>query len=227
MNIVITGCSKGIGFELVKIWTLNHKVYGISRNLKALKSLKSVLKNPDNFEFIAEEINNLNIEIVNRWINKSNVDILVNNAGILINKPFSNIDYQDYKDVMDINFWGAFNMSKLLLEKLSCCNGQIVNISSMGGVNFSSKFPGLSLYSSSKAALTVLTECLAEELKPKNVRVNALALGAVQTEMLDKAFPDYKADVSAVNMASFIVDFVNSSSGIINGQIIRLAKSNP
>jgi short-subunit dehydrogenase len=70
LNIVITGCSKGIGLELVKIWTSNHKVYGISRNLKALKSLKSVLKNPDNFEFIAEDINNLNIEIVNQKVHK-------------------------------------------------------------------------------------------------------------------------------------------------------------
>ncbi len=227
MNIVITGCSKGIGLELVKIWTLNHKVYGVSRNINALKNLKSTLKNPENFDFIAEDITNLNNEIINSWIKERNVDILINNAGILINKPFSSINYQDYKDVMDINFWGAFNMSKLLLEKLSYCKGQIINISSMGGVNFSSKFSGLSLYSSSKAALSVLTECLSEELKPNDVRVNALALGAVQTEMLNKAFPGYIADISPEKMASFIVNFVKSSSDIINGQIIRVTKSNP
>ena len=66
----------------------------------------------------------------------------------------------------------------------------------MGGVQGSVKFPGLSAYSSSKGALTILTECLAEEFKDTPHRFNVLALGAVQTEMLSKAFPDYQAPLS-------------------------------
>jgi len=225
--IVITGCSKGIGLELVKIWAKHHKVYGISRDLSKLKELKSSLLVTDNFDFLARDITQLNSEILNNWIVEDKIDLLINNAGILINKPFKEIRYDDYRKLMDINYWASFNLSQLLLEKLSNAKGQIFNLSSMGGVNYSSKFPGLSLYSSSKAAISILTECLAEELKELNVRVNAFALGSVQTEMLDKAFPGYNAGISAGEMASFIVNFISSSKNLVNGQVIRVAKSNP
>ena len=227
MNIVITGCSKGIGHELVKILSKNHMVYGISRNREKLESLKASLTNPANFNYLAKDVVNLNQNDINDFIKDSKVDVLVNNAGSLINKPFSKIKYDDYRELMDVNFWGAFNLSQLLVKKLSNANGQIINISSMGGINYTSKFPGLSLYSSSKAALSVFTECLAVELQSEQIKVNALALGAVQTEMLNNAFPDYVADTNAHEMASFIVEFANSASNIINGQVIRVSKSNP
>ena len=227
MNIVITGCSKGIGHELVKILSKNHMVYGISRNREKLESLKASLTNPANFNYLAKDVVNLNQNDINDFIKDSKVDVLVNNAGSLINKPFSEIKYDDYRELMDVNFWGAFNLSQLLVKKLSNANGQIINISSMGGINYTSKFPGLSLYSSSKAALSVFTECLAVELQSEQIKVNALALGAVQTEMLNNAFPGYVADTNAHEMASFIVEFANSASNIINGQVIRVSKSNP
>ena len=227
MNIVITGCSKGIGAELVKLLSENHNVYGLSRDLVSLEKLQFSLSNPSNFHFIQSDITHLNKEVVNSWINVDSIDVLINNAGLLVNKPFNDISYQDYKDVMDVNFWGAYYLSQLLLDKLSISKGQIINISSMGGVNFSSKFPGLSLYSSSKGALTILSECLAEELKPYGIRVNALALGAVQTEMLNKAFPGYKANISPEEMAQYIINFVNSGGNIMNGQVIKVTNSNP
>ena len=227
MNIVITGCSKGIGYELVKIWSKNHMVYGISRNSEKLESLKSSLTNPANFNYLTKDVVNLNQKDINDFIKDSKVDVLVNNAGHLINKPFSEIKYDEYRELMDVNFWGAFNLSQLLVKKLSNANGQIINISSMGGINYTSKFPGLSLYSSSKAALSVFTECLAVELQSEQIKVNALALGAVETEMLNNAFPGYVADTKAHEMASFIVEFAKSASNIINGQVIRVSKSNP
>ncbi len=227
MNIVITGCSKGIGAELVKLLSENHNVYGLSRDLVSLEKLQFSLSNPSNFYFIQSDITHLNKEVVNSWINVDSIDVLINNAGLLVNKPFNDISYQDYKEVMDVNFWGAYYLSQLLLDKLSISKGQIINISSMGGVNFSSKFSGLSLYSSSKGALTILSECLAEELKPYGIRVNALALGAVQTEMLNKAFPGYKANISPEEMAQYIINFVNSGGNIMNGQVIKVTNSNP
>lgn len=202
-------------------------VYGISRNREKLESLKASLTNPANFNYLAKDVVNLNQNDINDFIKDSKVDVLVNNAGSLINKPFSKIKYDDYRELMDVNFWGAFNLSQLLVKKLSNANGQIINISSMGGINYTSKFPGLSLYSSSKAALSVFTECLAVELQSEQIKVNALALGAVQTEMLNNAFPGYVADTNAHEMASFIVEFANSASNIINGQVIRVSKSNP
>jgi NAD(P)-dependent dehydrogenase (short-subunit alcohol dehydrogenase family) len=97
----------------------------------------------------------------------------------------------------------------------------------MGGVQGSSKFPGLSAYSSSKSALSGLTECLAEELKTKNIAVNCLALGAVQTEMLAKAFPGYKAPVTPSQMAEFICDFALKGQHFFNGKIIPVSSSTP
>ena len=227
MNVVITGCSKGIGAELVKLLSTNHKVYGLSRDLVSLEKLKANLVNPSNFNFIQADVKELNEELINNWVNVSSIDVLINNAGLLVNKKFRDISYKDYKNIMDVNFWGVFHLTQLLLDRLSFAKGQIINISSMGGVNYSSKFPGLSLYSSSKGALTILSECLAEELKPHNVRVNTLALGAVQTEMLNMAFPDYRANISSKEMASFIVSFINSVDNIINGQVVKVTSSNP
>ncbi len=77
----------------------------------------------------------------------------------------------------------------------------------MGGFQGSSKFPGLSAYSTAKGALSILTECLAVEFEEKKVSVNALALGAVQTDMLEKAFPEYKAPISPIEMAEYIENF--------------------
>jgi short-subunit dehydrogenase len=202
-------------------------VYGISRNSEKLESLKSSLTCPANFNYLTKDVVNLNQKDINDFIKDIKVDVLVNNAGHLINKPFSEIKYDEYRELMDVNFWGAFNLSQLLVKKLSNANGQIINISSMGGINYTSKFPGLSLYSSSKAALSVFTECLAVELQSEQIKVNALALGAVETEMLNNAFPGYVADTKAHEMASFIVEFAKSASNIINGQVIRVSKSNP
>ena len=227
MNIVITGCSKGIGLELVKIWSKNHTVYGISRNREKLESLRLSLPSPDNFKFLAKDVVNIDKDDIQDLIMEDNIDILINNAGLLINKPFADIKYEEYRSLMDVNFWGAFNLSQLLVKKLSNVKGQIINISSMGGVNYTSKFPGLSLYSSSKAALSVFTECLSVELQSEEIKVNALALGAVETEMLNNAFPGYVADTKAHEMATFIVEFAKSSSNIINGQVLRVSKSNP
>ena len=227
MNIVITGCSKGIGAELVKLLSRDHKVYGLSRDLGALEKLKSDLTYSSNFHFVQADIKELNQELISSWIGVDTVDVLINNAGLLINKNFIDISYEDYKNIMDVNFWGVFHITQLLFDKLSLAKGQIINISSMGGVNYSSKFPGLSLYSSSKGALTILSECLAEEFKTHHIRVNALALGAVQTEMLNMAFPDYKANVSSEQMASFIIRFVNSVGDVLNGQVVKVTSSNP
>jgi 3-oxoacyl-[acyl-carrier protein] reductase len=94
-------------------------------------------------------------------------------------------------------------------------------------VQGSVKFSGLSAYSSSKAALVCVTECLAEELREKNISINCLALGAVQTEMLNEAFPGYKAPVSPSEMAGFIADFCLNAHKFINGKIIPVSLSTP
>jgi NAD(P)-dependent dehydrogenase (short-subunit alcohol dehydrogenase family) len=97
----------------------------------------------------------------------------------------------------------------------------------MGGVQGSAKFPGLAAYSSSKAALANLSELLAEELKEKNIRVNCLALGAAQTEMLETAFPGYKAPVTAAEMAQWVGWFAINGHRFFNGKVLPVALSTP
>jgi len=114
-----------------------------------------------------------------------------------------------------------------LLPLLKAGQAHVVNITSMGGFQGSMKFKGLSHYSASKAALASLTECLAEEFKLEEMVFNALALGAVQTEMLAEAFPNYKAPVSAEQMGEFIANFSLNAKTFFNGKIIPISISIP
>ena len=106
-------------------------------------------------------------------------------------------------------------------------DGHVVNISSMGGIQGSMKFPGLSAYSSAKGAVITLTEILAEEYKETGPSFNVLALGAVQTEMLEKAFPGYKAPLTAKEMAAYLMDFALNGNKFYNGKIMQVSSSTP
>jgi short-subunit dehydrogenase len=154
------------------------------------------------------------------------VDILINNAGYLVNKPFQEINETDIEKSFRVNFTSAFKLTQLLITHFNK-NAHIVNISSMGGFQGSVKFQGLSVYSASKSALSCLTECLAEELKDQQIKVNCLCLGAVQTEMLEEAFPGYKAPVIAKDIASYIFDFASNAHHYLNGKIIPVSLSTP
>ena len=97
----------------------------------------------------------------------------------------------------------------------------------MGGVQNSQKFPGLSVYSTSKGTLITLTQCLAEEFKDSGFKFNCLALGAVQTEMLNEAFPGFKAPVSSEQMGDFIANFYLQGAQYFNGQVIPVSIGSP
>jgi NAD(P)-dependent dehydrogenase (short-subunit alcohol dehydrogenase family) len=154
------------------------------------------------------------------------VDILVNNAGALVLKPFAEISPEELERVYRVNVSSVFRLTQLMLPKFSD-DAHILNISSVGGVQGSVKFPGLTAYSSSKAALVGLTECLAEEFKETSMSFNCLALGAVQTEMLEEAFPGYEAPTSAKDMARYILDFSLTGPQFYNGKILTVSKSTP
>jgi 3-oxoacyl-[acyl-carrier protein] reductase len=224
-TIIITGASKGIGYHTAKILSKQNKVIAISRSQSKNKELTKngvLCFNADISKLAKKDFSSFL-----KQHNISIIDAVINNAGLLVNKPFQKLTYADYKDVFDVNFFGAFNLIQLAYPFLiKSKTPHVVNISSIGGVNNTSKFPGLSIYSSSKGALTILTECLAEEFKNK-ISVNALALGAVNTEMLQQAFPNYKAPINANQMANYIADFTLNGHKYFNGQIIKVALSNP
>jgi len=236
MNILITGASQGTGRELVKkLAGENHHIIALSRNEVKLESLIRDCKSIHNnsiIEIIPYDLSELsaNKQFIAREVGRtvSYLDVLINNAGFLTPQSFAETSYEILSKTMEVNFYAPFLLIQELLPLLKRSkNAHIVNIGSMGGINGSSKFPGLSAYSSSKGALGVLTECLAVELKEDNIQCNYLALGAVQTEMLSKAFPGYKAPLSAEEMAEFIADFALNGNRFFNGKILPVSVSTP
>jgi short-subunit dehydrogenase len=224
-NVIITGSSRGIGFELVNLFSQNnYNVIALSRNVSSISKLN--LNNVSTFSTDLSDSDSIN-KAVKFIKNKfSSVDVLINNAGKLINKPFIETSFEDFKSVYSVNVFGLAELIRLMLPTFSNTS-HIINISSIGGIAGSSKFPGLSAYSSSKAALNVLTEMLYEEFKTLGPVINTLALGAVQTEMLEEAFPGYKAPLSSVEMANYIYDFSIKGHKYFNGKILPVSISNP
>ena len=225
-KIVITGTSRGIGFEMVKIFAeQGHEVLALSRNDEPVKNLSL-----DQVNGLAFDITSISeIENIGKWITEnwnSKVDILINNAGTLLNKPFAESTMEDFSEVYKVNVIGLAELTRQLLPFMSA-GGHVVNVSSMGGIQGSIKFPGLAAYSSSKGAIITLTELLAEEYKENGPAFNVLALGAVQTEMLEEAFPGYEAPVSAEKMAKYIADFSQNGQQFYNGKILQVSNSTP
>ncbi|HWY12596.1 MAG TPA: SDR family oxidoreductase [Bacteroidia bacterium] len=231
MFAVVTGASKGIGLEIVKQLAVDedNTVLAVARSSKELNLLKK--SSPENIiTFTGDITSPATLTKILALIKKNtkHVDVLINNAGFLVNKNFETISSKELFQAYNVNVFAAFLLTQKLLPLMGKKNKtHIINISSMGGVQGSSKFPGLSAYASSKAAIAGLTECLAEELKSKNIACNCLALGAVQTEMLEKAFPGYKAKITAKQMANFIIDFALTGHQYFNGKIIPVSSTTP
>ncbi|MBS9461681.1 SDR family oxidoreductase [Flagellimonas sp. 389] len=223
-NIIITGTSRGIGYELVQLFAQDgHQVLALSRNerpitalnMPGVSSMPFDLSNPADFKKITAFLQD--------W---DTVDVLINNAGSLLNKPFLETTQEEFEAVYKVNVFGVAEITKTVLPKMGK-TGHVVTVSSMGGVQGSMKFPGLSAYSSSKGAVITLTELWAEEFKETGPSFNVLALGAVQTEMLEEAFPGYKAPVTAKEMATYIKDFSLTGQKLYNGKLLQISNSTP
>lgn len=235
MNIIVTGASRGIGFETALLLCgQGHNVIAFGRNGKGLEKLQSACRaaNSDSRLMIlsgdlTSEKDLQELVYTAKSLN-SRIDVLINNAGTILNKEFEKISPEELRQVYEVNVFAPFRLSQLLIPLMGGDEvSHIVNISSMGAVQGSSKFPGLSAYTSSKAALTGLSEMLAEELKAKNIRVNCLALGAAQTEMLEAAFPGYKAPLSAREMSTWIAWFALNGHTYFNGKVLPVGVSTP
>lgn len=224
-NIIITGTSRGIGFELVQLFSKQgYNVLALSRNEKPIQSLKLTNVTSLSFDLSdSEAYKKVEQFIKTNW---QQVDVLINNAGTLLNKPFSELSLNDFETVYKTNVFGVAELTRIVLPFMNT-GSHVVTISSMGGVQGSMKFPGLAAYSSSKAAVITLTELLAEEYKASGISFNVLALGAVQTEMLEEAFPGYVASTSALEMANYIFDFSLNGNKYYNGKLLQVSNSTP
>lgn len=235
MHIIITGASKGIGYEIVKQFAANgnHTIVAIARSQEKLAQLKdscNQINTRANIVTIPFDLATTDLaqtKIIDQIkANIPQVDILINNAGLLVNKPLDKLSDLDLWQMIRVNFAAPAQLIRLLIPLMNT-GAHVVNISSMGGFQGSSKFPGLSVYSATKAAIASLTECLAEEQKETGVAFNCLALGAVATEMLANAFPGYNAPTTASEMAKFICEFALTGHQFFNGKVIPVSLSTP
>tara|TARA_B100001173_G_C16029477_1_gene565920 strand:+ start:3286 stop:3960 length:675 start_codon:yes stop_codon:yes gene_type:complete len=222
-TLLLTGASRGVGFEICKqAAAAGHRVIALSRNITPLNGIQNI--HPFAVDLSIESaVVNFVEEIKTSF---KSIDVLINNAGSLINKPFLEISSSEFEEVYKVNVFAVATLTRLLLPIINI-KGHILNITSMGGVQGSAKFPGLSAYSSSKGALVILTELLAEEFKESGPSFNALALGAVQTEMLEEAFPGYQAPLSAAQMADYIIGFALKGHQFYNGKVLPISSSTP
>ena len=223
-NIIITGTSRGIGFELaLQYANAGHQVLAISR-----KTPQELIDNPNitclSIDIsVEEEMQEIDNFISSTW---KKVDILINNAGSLINKPFSQLSQKDFESVYKVNVFGVANLTRTCLPYMPK-GSHVISVSSMGGIQGSMKFPGLAAYSSSKGAIITLSELLAEEYKEQGIAFNVLALGAVNTEMLQEAFPGYEAPISPKEMADYIFNFALTGNKFYNGKVLQVSSSTP
>lgn len=223
-NIIITGTSRGIGYELaLQFANAGHQVLAISR-----KTPKELIEHSNitclSIDLSSEkELYKVSDFLSQTW---KNVDVIIHNAGSLLLKPFAQTSQEDFEKVYKVNVFAVANLTRVCLPFLQK-GSHVVTISSMGGIQGSMKFAGLAAYSSSKGAVITLSELLAEEYREQGISFNVLALGAVQTEMLQEAFPGYEAPLSAKEMADYIVDFSLNGAKFFNGRVIQVSSSTP
>lgn len=220
-NVLVIGASRGIGKELVHQFAAKDlETFGFARSLAN--------HSENNLHFIQLDLLSptikLDFEQATEHIGP--IDYLVHNAGFIAVKPFLELSREDIQNCYQVNVLSVMEITQICLPRMKR-GGHIVMISSIGGFQGSSKFPGLAAYSTSKAALVSLTELLAEEFKNSGVSINCLCLGAVQTEMMEEAFPGYIAPHQPAEIAEFIVDFTLNNGKYFHGKIIPVSVSNP
>lgn len=159
------------------------------------------------------------------------IDCLVNNAGIVRNKPFYLMSQEEWHDVIDVNLTGVFNMTKACLHHLMRAKGNVVNISSVAAIM---GMRGQVNYSAAKAGVLGFTRALSREMAPFNVRVNALAVGLVETDMtkddlllsnkqeMVKCFIPMARPGQPIDVAEMVYFLATEKAKYITGDVIRI-----
>ena len=179
---VITGATSGIGEATAKVFSESGaKIMLTGRNMEKLQEIKIALG--ENGQYYSGNIADsaFRIKLIDETIKEfGKLDILVNAAGIIAMGTIENSTIAEYDQMMDVNLKSVFHLCQLALTHLEKTKGNIVNVSSVAGVR---SFPGILSYCISKAGLDQLTRCVALELAPKKIRVNAVNPGVVETNL--------------------------------------------
>ena len=228
----MTGASAGVGRATAKALVEEHgcTVIAISRNTTWLNELAIECNGlPGELRPLALDlVEDGAAAAVKQAVAGQRVHGLLNNAGLLITRDLGEWTAEDTRRLFQLNASVPLLLTQALAAELQGDPpGHVVNIGSMGGFQGSVKFPGLAAYSASKAALANLTECLAEELKDREVCCNCICLGAVDTAMLRAAFPDYAAPVGPMEVGRYLARFLLEGHMFFNGKVLPFATSTP
>ena len=232
----ITGGTRGIGRQIAL--TLSENNFDIVVNYRteneALKTLKEEIENNNvNFYAVQGDVSNFNDteKMVKEIIEKySKIDVLINNAGITKDNLIARMKKEDFEDVINVNLIGTFNVTKNVVPyMMKQRNGRIINISSVVGINGNA---GQSNYSASKAGIIGFTKSLAKELGSRNILVNAIAPGFIETQMTDVLKDEVKEEIvkkiplrrtgKPQDVANVVKFLSSEDSSYITGQIIQV-----
>lgn len=226
---IVTGAGRGVGRATVVELARAHgrRVIAVGRDAEALAAVAEeagTLVEPLRLDITGPEA----AAILREAVGDRAVEALVHNAGRLLHRSLGAYDLRSMEELFVINVHAPLLLTQALADKLAGSpGGHVVVISSMGGFQDSVKFPGLAAYSASKAAAACLAQCLAAELGGRGVRCNALALGAVDTDMLRAAFPGYQAPVDAETMGRYVARFALEGADLFNAKVLPVAVSTP
>lgn len=229
---LITGSGRGIGAETAKEFAnLGANVVLVSKTRKQLESVANEIhtSHPDSKVLICE--GDVSLEsFMNEAIQKSikefgSIQYLINNAAIVIPESFVSSTESAWRRTLEVNVLGSYLFARGFLKQYQKSKGPgvIVNISSLAGIKGTKRFAGLASYTTSKHAVVGLTEALAVEALPLGVRVNCVAPGAVDTQMLKEAAPELKTQTKPVDIAKVIVSICNEEvSRAMHGSVIEI-----
>ncbi|MEO1023653.1 MAG: SDR family oxidoreductase [Bacteroidota bacterium] len=228
-TILVTGASRGIGRSSSLHLLKEHHVIAVARSEEKLTQLAEESKNLAGklTTVPADLTKEEDIQQLSDLVHSINgLDGLINNAGQVVMKPFTETSLEEWRSLMEINVYAPVHLLTKLKPFLKP-KSHVVNIGSMAGFQGSKKYPGLSAYSATKGALSILTELLSVEFEPDEIAVNCLCLGAIQTDMLEEAFPGVQAPVSPDQIGAFIAHFTLTAHQLMNGKVLPVTLNNP
>ena len=237
MNIIITGANRGIGKTMVEVFAAkSHNVWACARKqnlefeeqLRNLSNQHNVWVKPVYFEMTDEE--SLKEGLNSIFADKQPIDVLVNNAGISTVGLLSQTKVEEVKRLFDVNYFSVLRIIQLVSKKMMMKRkGAIINMASLAGIE---PQPGKIAYGSSKAAVILMTQCLAKELGPLGIRVNAIAPGPIETEMIHQYNDDMLKQLASESslrrlgkpeeIAQTALFLASEQASYINGEIIKV-----
>ncbi len=226
-SILLTGASRGIGYKTaIELAQRGYRVVGVARSEEKLKNLQTLY--PKHFQPVSVDLSKIDETklLTDALSDFAPFQAVIHNAGGIINKKFDHLTDADWHYLIELNIMAAVRLYRKLPPYMQI-PGHILTISSMGGYMGATKYPGLAAYSTTKGALTTLSECLAAEWQDQKISSNCLCLGAVQTEMFEDAFPGMSAPVTSENMAEFIADFALKGHRYFNGKVLPVSLEDP